>query len=95
MPRCFWKACKPAQHVEVQIIADHYGTTWAVGVRDCTIQRRHQKVLEEAPSPVLSPGSRTKRYATRSPAEPGGGYPNAGTVEFVTNRRATDSCSRK
>src|SRR5208282_5264171 len=43
---------KDARHVEVQIIADHYGTTWAAGVRDCTIQRRYRKILEEAPSPA-------------------------------------------
>src|ERR1039458_4632576 len=42
-----------ARHVEVQIIADHYGTTWAAGVRDCPIQERHQNILEEAPSPRL------------------------------------------
>ena len=47
-----------ARHVEVQIIADYYGVTWAVGVRDCTVQRRHQKILEEAPSPALSSGAR-------------------------------------
>src|SRR5208283_4758369 len=54
-PTIFLEKLVPrARHVEVQIIADRYGTTWAVGVRDCTIQRRHQKVLEEAPSPALS-----------------------------------------
>ena len=53
-----------ARHVEVQIIADHFGTTWAVGVRDCTIQRRHQKVLEEAPSPVLS-AEQDQAFATQ------------------------------
>ena len=62
-----------ARHVEVQIIADHYGTTWAVGVRDCTIQRRHQKVLEEAPSPVLS-AEQDQALARRGGAPlPGGG----------------------
>jgi acetyl/propionyl-CoA carboxylase alpha subunit/acetyl-CoA carboxylase carboxyltransferase component len=72
-----------AHHVEVQIIADHYGTTWAVGVRDCTIQRRHQKILEEAPSPVLSPEQdRELREAAVRLAQ-AAGYHNAGTVEFL------------
>ena len=72
-----------ARHVEVQIIADRYGTTWAVGVRDCSIQRRHQKVLEEAPSPALSP---QEDEALREAAVRLGktaGYCNAGTVEFL------------
>ena len=72
-----------ARHVEVQIIADQYGTTWALGVRDCTIQRRHQKVLEEAPSPALS---RQEDEAVRQAAIRLGeaaGYCSAGTVEFL------------
>jgi len=72
-----------ARHVEVQIIADHFGTTWAAGVRDCTIQRRHQKVLEEAPSPALSPEQdRTLRDAAVRLSQ-AAGYHNAGTVEFL------------
>lgn len=72
-----------ARHVEVQIIADQYGTTWPVGVRDCTIQRRHQKVLEEAPSPALSPheDEEVRRAAVRLSKT--AGYSNAGTVEFL------------
>jgi acetyl/propionyl-CoA carboxylase alpha subunit/acetyl-CoA carboxylase carboxyltransferase component len=72
-----------ARHVEVQVIADHYGTTWAVGVRDCTIQRRHQKVLEEAPSPALTS---LQDQALREAAvrlSQAAGYHNAGTVEFL------------
>lgn len=72
-----------ARHVEVQIIADHYGTAWAAGVRDCTIQRRHQKILEEAPSPALS---RTQDRALRQAAvrlTQLASYQNAGTVEFL------------
>jgi acetyl/propionyl-CoA carboxylase alpha subunit/acetyl-CoA carboxylase carboxyltransferase component len=72
-----------ARHVEVQIIADHYGTTWAVGVRDCTIQRRHQKILEEAPSPALSlEQDRALRDAAVRLSR-AAGYHNAGTVEFL------------
>jgi acetyl/propionyl-CoA carboxylase alpha subunit len=73
----------PARHVEVQIIADHYGTIWPLGVRDCTIQRRHQKVLEESPSPALSPAvdEALQRDAMRLCES--AGYQNAGTVEFL------------
>jgi len=72
-----------ARHVEVQIIADHYGTTWAVGVRDCTIQRRHQKILEEAPSPVLSPEQDQALREAAVRLSQAAGYHNAGTVEFL------------
>lgn len=72
-----------ARHVEVQILADHAGTTWAAGVRDCTIQRRHQKIMEEAPASVLtSRQDRMLRDAAVKIAK-AAGYRNAGTVEFL------------
>jgi acetyl/propionyl-CoA carboxylase alpha subunit/acetyl-CoA carboxylase carboxyltransferase component len=72
-----------ARHVEVQIIADHYGTTWAAGVRDCTIQRRHQKILEEAPSPALSPEQDRALCDAAVRLSQATCYYNAGTVEFL------------
>jgi acetyl/propionyl-CoA carboxylase alpha subunit/acetyl-CoA carboxylase carboxyltransferase component len=72
-----------ARHVEVQIIADHYGTTWAAGVRDCTIQRRHQKILEEAPSPALSSAQDAALREAAVRLSQAAGYHNAGTVEFL------------
>ena len=72
-----------ARHVEVQIIADHYGTTWAAGVRDCTIQRRHQKILEEAPSPALSPEQDREPREAAVRLSQAAAYRNAGTVEFL------------
>ncbi|HUN62580.1 MAG TPA: biotin carboxylase N-terminal domain-containing protein [Candidatus Sulfotelmatobacter sp.] len=72
-----------ARHVEVQIIADHYGTTWAAGVRDCTIQRHHQKILEEAPSPALSPELDQALRDAAVRLSRAAGYENAGTVEFL------------
>ncbi len=72
-----------ARHVEVQVIADHHGTTWAVGVRDCTIQRRHQKVLEEAPSPALSGEQDEWLRQAAIRISQAAGYHNAGTVEFL------------
>ena len=74
---------KDARHVEVQIIADQYGTTWAAGVRDCTIQRRHQKILEEAPSPALSPEQDQALREAAVRLSQATGYYNAGTVEFL------------
>lgn len=72
-----------ARHVEVQIIADQHGTTWAAGVRDCTIQRRHQKVLEEAPSPALTPEQDQSLREAAIRLSRAVGYHNAGTVEFL------------
>ncbi len=72
-----------ARHVEVQVIADDHGTTWAVGVRDCTIQRRHQKILEEAPSPVLTAEQDLALRQAAVRLSQASGYRNAGTVEFL------------
>jgi acetyl/propionyl-CoA carboxylase alpha subunit/acetyl-CoA carboxylase carboxyltransferase component len=72
-----------SRHIEVQVIADHYGNTWAVGVRDCTIQRRHQKILEEAPSPALSPAQDEELRQAAVRLTNAAGYTNAGTVEFL------------
>ena len=72
-----------ARHVEVQIIADHHGTVWAPGVRDCSLQRRNQKVIEESSSTALGPAqeARLREAAIRLARE--AGYRNAGTVEFL------------
>ena len=82
-----------ARHVEVQVIADQFGTTWAAGVRDCTIQRRHQKILEEAPSPALSPTQDRMLRDSAVRLSQSVGYFNAGTVEFLYEPRAANSRS--
>jgi len=74
-----------ARHVEVQILADAHGTVWAVGDRDCSIQRRHQKVVEEAPAPNLSEVARETLHRAARAAAAAVEYRGAGTVEFLVD----------
>ncbi|NMN93979.1 biotin carboxylase N-terminal domain-containing protein [Antrihabitans stalactiti] len=72
-----------ARHVEVQVIADNYGNVWAPGVRDCSIQRKNQKVIEESSSPVLTKEQADHLRAASSELVRTAGYRGAGTVEYL------------
>src|SRR3984957_6575756 len=72
-----------ARHVEVQVIADSHGTAWAVGVRDCSIQRRNQKVIEESASPLLSPLQARELKESAERLAVAAGSSGACTVEFL------------
>jgi len=73
------------KHIEVQILADSYGNTVYLGERDCSMQRRNQKVLEETPSPIMTSELRAKMGKAAVAAAKACGYTNAGTIEFLVD----------
>ncbi len=81
------RALDGARHVEIQIMADRYGNIIHLGERDCSVQRRHQKVLEEAPCPALTPDLRAAMGAAAIAAARAVDYTGAGTVEFLLTER--------
>ncbi len=74
------------RHIEIQILGDHHGHMIHLGERECSIQRRHQKVLEECPSPIMTAELRERMGEAAVRVARAAGYANAGTVEFLVDR---------
>jgi acetyl-CoA carboxylase biotin carboxylase subunit len=80
------KYVEGARHVEIQVLADQHGNVIHLGERDCSVQRRHQKLVEESPSPALDEELRRKMGTCAVALAKQAGYQNAGTVEFLVDR---------
>jgi acetyl-CoA carboxylase biotin carboxylase subunit len=80
------KLIQRPRHIEFQVLGDKHGTVWHFGERECTIQRRHQKLLEESPSPALDGATREKMGKLVAQAVARVGYSSAGTVEFLRDQ---------
>ena len=80
------KAILNPRHIEMQILADEHGNTVYLGERECSLQRRHQKVLEEAPSPIVDPDMRRRMGEVAVRVAKAANYTNAGTVEFLVDQ---------
>jgi acetyl-CoA carboxylase, biotin carboxylase subunit len=81
------KAIVNPRHIEMQVLADEHGNTVYLGERECSLQRRHQKVLEEAPSPVVDPDLRRRMGEVAVRVAQAANYTNAGTVEFLVDQQ--------
>ena len=81
------KLIEAPRHIEFQVLADEHGNVEILGERECSIQRRHQKLLEEAPSPAMTPELRQEMIARLTDAMRHIGYTNAGTIEFLMDEK--------
>ncbi len=83
------KLIERGRHIEIQLLSDRYGRVVHVGERDCTVQRNHQKLIEESPAPVLDEQERTRTLAAAVAAAKAIGYVGAGTMEFLLDAEGT------